>query len=415
MKKNNRAWLAWAGVLMACWLTAVAQPSKSQFKAERAVLLRRIKSIQQVLRQTATQKRAGLGQLKGLNRQIESNALLIQTLSQELQAVDQALQQKQRAVAMLAQDLTQLKQEYAAMVYAGAKALPDIHQLMLLFAAPSFHKLVQRLRHVKQYTRARNRHFLAIKKVKATLEAQRAATTQRKHAKIALLQARQAEKVKLDALKRQHTRLLGKLERQHTRLAKELKQRQRAVRCLDKLVTDVVQQAVQTRPAKPASAAQPTKPASTAARPTAPRPVNAQKLTARFLKSRGKLPWPVQTGFISSKFGTGAHPVLRNVQVENLGVGIQTQAGAQVRAVFAGIVKTIAFVPGMQQVVIIQHGAYHSVYAKLKHTTVSVGQYVQAQTPLGTVYTDVQGTTELQFQLWKHHQRLNPARWLCKK
>jgi murein hydrolase activator len=55
------------------------------------------------------------------------------------------------------------------------------------------------------------------------------------------------------------------------------------------------------------------------------------------------------------------------------------------------------------------------VYAKLAHTTIRVGQHVQAYTPLGTVYTDAQGTTELQLQLWQGTQKLNPAWWLSKQ
>ena len=398
-----------AGVLAVCWLTAAAQPSRTQFEAERALLLQRIKNIKQILQQTATQKKVGMGQLKALNGQIESNALLIQTLSQELQAIDQAIQQKQHAIAALEQDLAQLQQGYAAMVYVGAKTLHDIHQLMFIFAAPSFHQLVQRLRHVKQYAHTRHKHFLEIGKVKASLQAQQAAATQRRQAKTALLQTKQAEKAKLTGLKNQQTHLIEKLAQQHTQLAKELKQRNQAVQRLDKLITDIIQQDLQAQASTPAPDALPSP------LPTMPQPVNTKNLTARFRKSRGKLPWPVKTGFISSKFGIGPHLVLRNVQVENLGIDIQTQAAAQAYAIFEGIVKTIALVPGMNRVVIIQHGAYHSVYAKLKHTTVKVGQYVQAQTPIGTVYTDTQGTTELQLQLWENTQKLNPAWWLGQK
>ncbi len=60
----------------------------------------------------------------------------------------------------------------------------------------------------------------------------------------------------------------------------------------------------------------------------------------------------------------------------------------------------------------VQHGAYRTVYAKLKDTCVKAGQQVQAQAPLGTVATDAQGTTELQLQVWQETQKLNPAQWL---
>ena len=405
MKKDKQRWRRATWVLVAFWLTAGGQPSKSQFEAERTTLLKRIKVIQQILRQTATQKKAGMGQLKALNGQIESNTLLMHTLSQELKVIEQGIQEKQQAIAALEQDLAQLKQEYAAMVYIGAKSLHDLHQLMFLFAAPSFQELVQRLRHIKQYARTQHQHFLEIGKVKVALQGQKAAATQRRKVKTNLLQTQQAEKVKLNRLKIKQTCLLGKLAQRHTQLGQELKQRNKAVQRLDKLIKEMIQQELRAKAARQTEQAK--------AASAVPKALN--KLTALFRKNQGKLSWPVKTGFISTKFGIGSHPVLRNVKVENLGVDIQTQAGSQAHAIFEGVVKRVIFMPVMNWVVMIQHGAYHSVYAKLKHASVKVGDYVQAGAPIGIVATDAQGTTELQLQIWKNIQKLNPAWWLQKR
>ena len=411
MKKNKQYWIGRALVLGCIISTAADQPSKTQFEAERKVLLQRIKTIQQILRKTETKKQESVGQLNALNIQIESNALLIQLINQELRAIDQEIQQKKRTTAILTRDLTQLQKEYAAMVYIGAKALNDIHELMFIFSASSFHNLVQRLRYVKQYAHIRHKHYLEIKKTKASLQVQQAAAQQRMQAQKKLLHNRQAERSKLTSLKTQQAQLIEKLTQQHTQLTKELQHRNKAVKRLDKLIKEIIQQALQAQEAPPSS----TRPTTKGPPTDNPKAVHTKKLTALFRKSRGKLPWPVKSGFISRKFGVGLHPVLRNVQVENLGIDIQTQKGAQVYAIFEGVVKAIAFVPGMNRIVIIQHGAYHSVYAKLRNTTIKVGQYVQAYTPIGTVATDALGTTELQLQLWNNTQKLNPSWWLSKK
>lgn len=415
MKNNKRYWIC--GALLLGWITAAAQPSRTKVEAERKILLQRIKNIQQILRQTETQKKAGMGQLSALNGQIESNALLLQTISQELGVINQEIQKKQRAVAGLAQELAQLQKEYAAMVYVGATTLHDIHALMFIFAAPSFHSLVQRLRHVKQYARIRQQHYLEIEQAKAALQVQQADATQRMQVKKKLLLSRQTEKNKLNDLKKQQTQLIAKLAQQHTQLAKELQQRNKAVQHLDKLLTAIIQRELQAQAALPRPETQsPNTPPTTQRAPTPVyKAISTKKLTSLFRQSRGKLPWPVKTGFVNGKFGIHPHPVLRDVQVENLGIDIQTQKGAQVYAIFEGVVKAVVFVPGMHRVVIIQHGAYHSVYAKLVHTTVQVGQYVQAQTSIGTVHTDAQGITALQLQLWQNTQKLNPTCWLHEK
>ena len=111
MKSNKAYWIGIVGALLLAWQVSAAPSSKKQFEAERAVLLQRIKNIQQVLKQTKTRKETSLGQLKALNKQIESNALLIQSISREVQAINQDIRQKQRAIVALKQDLAQLKKE----------------------------------------------------------------------------------------------------------------------------------------------------------------------------------------------------------------------------------------------------------------------------------------------------------------
>ena len=100
----------------------------------------------------------------------------------------------------------------------------------------------------------------------------------------------------------------------------------------------------------------------------------------------------------------------------NDGVNIQTKENELVRAVFNGVVKKIAIVPGeFKYVVIMQHGSYFTVYAKLKKVDVKTGQQVSINDVIGEVNTDVDGTSEVQFQVWKNTQKLDPELWLAKR
>ena len=396
-------------LMLLLWgLPAQARPSKIQFKQERRALLQKIKSIKQILARAEVKKKVSTGQLAAINKQIEANDLLIQSISHEVSVINQQLTQQLRTIAMLEKDLAQLKKEYATMVCLGAKAMNDINTLVFIFSATSFQELVQRLRSVKQYAKIRQKHFYEIKKVRTLLQAQRTELEQQGWGKKALLQKRREEQAKLISLKQQQTKLITTLEQQHTKLVRELAQRNAAVKRLDKLITDIVQQDL-------AVAQQPAQQDSVKLVPKPPLTPVAKKLAASLTQNRGKLPWPVKTGFISNQFGVRSHPILREVKVENLGIDIQTQEGATAHAIFEGVIKTIAFVPGMNRVVIIQHGAYHTVYAKLKSTIVKVGQHVQDREPIGVVYTNKDGITELQLQLWKGTQKLNPVWWLAKQ
>ena len=135
-------------------------------------------------------------------------------------------------------------------------------------------------------------------------------------------------------------------------------------------------------------------------------------LSSSFSGNRGRLPWPVSRGFISQRFGRHPHPVLKNVTVENRGVDIQTGAGEPVRACFDGKVLTIANIAGMNTIVMIQHGDFFTVYAKLRGVSVREGQRVSAREVIGTVATDGEGTSEVQFQVWHNSVNLNPETWL---
>ncbi|MDV7389940.1 hypothetical protein RZS08_01250, partial [Arthrospira platensis SPKY1] len=50
----------------------------------------------------------------------------------------------------------------------------------------------------------------------------------------------------------------------------------------------------------------------------------ARELNADFEKNKGKLPWPVEKGVITSGFGKQNHPVLPGIVTENNGIDITT-------------------------------------------------------------------------------------------
>jgi septal ring factor EnvC (AmiA/AmiB activator) len=138
----------------------------------------------------------------------------------------------------------------------------------------------------------------------------------------------------------------------------------------------------------------------------------AQKASATFEGMKGRLPWPVAEGFVSSKFGLQPHPVIKDVQVDNIGIDIRTGNGQDVVAVFAGKVTAVTKFTGMNYLVMVQHGNYFTVYANLEKVSVRVGQEVPAGKKLGTVFTNAEKVSELQFQVWRNDKKMDPEAWL---
>ena len=115
--------------------------------------------------------------------------------------------------------------------------------------------------------------------------------------------------------------------------------------------------------------------------------------------------------FISAHYGQYNVEGLRGVQLDNKGINIAGQPGAQARSVFAGEVTAIFSLSGMHNV-IVRHGSYMSVYCNLASCAVKRGQKVSARQLLGRVATDASGNCTLHFQLRREREKLNPEPWL---
>jgi len=138
-------------------------------------------------------------------------------------------------------------------------------------------------------------------------------------------------------------------------------------------------------------------------------------LSNSFAGNKGRLPWPVETGFISQGYGTYPHPTLKGITMESDGVDIRTQPNSNVRSVFDGTVTKITTMPGFGGTVIIKHGEYYTMYSKLKTITVKSGQTVSAKDVIGQVATGANGEAEVHFQTWKGLEVMNPSSWLTSK
>ena len=145
----------------------------------------------------------------------------------------------------------------------------------------------------------------------------------------------------------------------------------------------------------------------------------AAAMSNSFEANQGRLPWPVEKGYVSLGFGTYKHPTEDKITLENYGVDISTNNGAPARSVFEGTVTTAFYADGIGWVVIISHGQYFSVYRGLANVSVRKDQKVSTKQTIGTVGPNDEGATVLNFQIWKvgknnQSSKLNPAGWIAR-
>ncbi|RJE71846.1 MULTISPECIES: murein hydrolase activator EnvC [Reichenbachiella] len=382
----------------------LAQKSKAQLEKEKKENLKKINETEKILKETASEKNSSLGQLKAINHQIDIQQDVMSTINQEISMLNGEISDLSIVTNALESDLAQLKKEYADMIYSAYKANQGYSQLTFLFSASTFNQLFLRLKYLEQYAKARQRQVTQIEKVRDALNGQKSNLVSKKEEQGELLNSKIAENRNLINLKSKQNQIVQDLSKREKELKRELASRKRSIEQLDNLLADIIKKEI----------AASNKGKNTSAN-TISLSAEGAVLSASFEDNKNKLPWPVASGFVSEKFGKHAHPVLKNITVENQGVDIQTQKDANVQAVFSGKVATTAFVPGMNSVVIIQHGDYYTLYAKLKTVNVKKGQVITAKQSIGSVFTNKDGITELQFQVWKNNVKLDPEKWLFKK
>ena len=448
---------------------ATRPKSKGQLERERQANLRQIQKTSQALNQTKEKKKVSLGQLNVIKEKLTVKKQVIQGISTQLHGIEANVHQTATQVLQTQQTLRELKAEYAKLLYTASKTANGFNRLMFLFAAESFNQFSLRLRYIRQYTEERQRQAARIMGTQFRLHQQLTGLTAQQRRKSSLLNTQLSENKNLLTLKSKEDDMVEQLSQQEQGLRQELEERRQAVNRLDNLIAERVREEIaraaraarlaarreaalaaarearRAAAARNAAAGSPGRPRrepeattaetssdagndtanpemdapETAAEAAADRravrialtPETAQ-LSSSFSGNRGRLPWPVSRGFISQHFGRHPHPVLRNVTVENRGVDIQTGAGEAVRACFDGKVKTVTNIAGMNTIVMIQHGDFFTVYAKLRAVSVHEGQRVSAREVIGTVATDGEGTSEVHFQVWHNVANLNPESWL---
>lgn len=139
-----------------------------------------------------------------------------------------------------------------------------------------------------------------------------------------------------------------------------------------------------------------------------------RRLTGSFASNKGRLLFPVAGKYtIVSNFGTNELPELSKVKVDNLGIDIEVPRGAAARAVFEGVVSSIFRLDGYNNIVIVRHGEYLSVYAGLDTLSVKKGDKVKAGQQLGSVFSPHgDDRSRLHFEIRHEKQKLNPAEWV---
>ncbi|WP_158640476.1 murein hydrolase activator EnvC family protein [Anseongella ginsenosidimutans] len=389
--------------------------TRAELEKRKQQLEKDIAYTQRILNETQKDKSASLEELQALNSQIRNRQKLINNVNSQINVLDNEIYGNQRQIASLREKLEKLQEEYASMVSFAFRNKNSYSKLMFIFAAKDFQQAFRRIRYLQDIGEYRRKQAGYIKETQAALNAEIEKLKNNKSRQVKLLAENEKQRDVLNQDKQQQSAVVSQLQDKEETLKEKLATQQQEARRLDAAITAAIKREIEEarRKAEAAAKARGEAPAPEVSRGSSALALTpeAKALSAGFANNRGKLPWPVEAGVIVSRFGRQEHPVLENVIVDNLGVGIKTDPGAVARAVFEGEVTSIVQIGG-NLAVIVKHGEYFTVYSRLKSVLVEQGDKVILKQALGVVRTSPDEGTKVEFQLWKGTVKLNPEYWL---
>ena len=327
-----------------------------------------IRATNELLAKTKKDKQVTQNQLKLIQNRIRNRKQIIANLEKQTQVINGDIGTKNDTVHAMQNELTQLRKEYADMVYAAYKNYKLNNFLVFLFASKDFNDATRRISYMRRYNRMRQQKAEQIKSVADSL-----------HVQIGELENRKAELTKVRDTRTQEVSSLGKDEKQYQsslseintksgKLSSEIRKKQSQINKLQQRIQAIIAEEARKNRATPKSAAQ---------------EEYIANLSGRFDQNKGLLPYPVRGGVIVDRYGVHPHATQKGLMVNNKGVNIASGSGAEVRAVFEGDITQIVFVQGLNNTVIIRHGNYLTTYSNLASVNVKTGDKVTLNQVIG--------------------------------
>jgi septal ring factor EnvC (AmiA/AmiB activator) len=394
------------------WLHTASAQSKRELEQRKDRLQKEINEANKELERLTKSKTATLAQIETIKKKIRARTELINTISAEINLLDNEINQTGQTISSLEEQMKKLKEDYASMIVYAQRNNNRYQRLHFVLAANDFNQAYKRIAFLQQINRYRRQQAANIDSTQAELNRKKTALENQRAEKNKLRTNELRQKAQLDSEKKQQDKLVGTIQEREKKLKAELVEKQKAKQKLERAIADIIRKEIEAAKKKAAATTGSKKVTAENAFTLTP---EAQKLSSTFAGSRGSLPWPVEKGTISSRFGKHAHPELKGVVVNNDGIDIKTEKGAAARAVFNGEVTGIVDIPGSGSAIIIRHGEYLTVYSNLQSTLVKKGDKITTRQTIGLTGSGDDQAALLNFQIWKGFTKLDPEQWLARR
>ena len=362
-----------------------------------------IKLAEKLLKETSKNKEATINQVTLLQTQINQRENLIKTYQSQVNALNKEIQKNKNGIASAKKDLALFQKEYANLLVIAYRNKGKTNNLMFIFSSEDFNQAMRRMRYIQELNGLVK---IKIEEIKTTQEKINKQLNKNKNNKKEIEKVLAKEKEEQASLVNDRDKLnkdLASLKKKESQIQKDIKTKENEAKKLKKEIEKII--AEEIRKAKEREEQ---------AKKSNTKSVD-YNLSNNFAQNKGKLPYPVEQGIITGKYGLSQHPTQSKVTVNNNGIDISTTKGAKARSVFDGEVCFVTS-QGNNNAILIRHGLYFTLYSNIEKVFVKVGDKVTTGQEIGRIHTNVSdGKTILHFEIWQENKTtVNPALWIKK-
>lgn len=421
-------------------LFASAQQTKEELQKQQQQLQKEIADLNRTLSSIQKDKKTSLAQLTAVKRKIQAREAMMGNISRDLRRLDDEIYAINLDIYRYSKELETLKKQYAQSLVFAYKNRSNYDYLNFLFSATSFNDAVKRMRYLKSYRKQRETQLSTILKTQQVLDSKKLSfENSKKEKNVALLeQTKTIQQLEID--RKEQDKVVAGLKSQEKDLSKQLRKKESERKELAGAISAIIKREIaaakkrdEEERKKQAAANASTKPATTTpSTPVVGGNTNTsggvttsgksgaiekfssatEEQSLAFESNRGRLPWPVDAGFIALDFGKNT---IGKLTVVSDGIDISLPVGSVVKSVADGEISSVLDLGG-EQAIVVRHGSYFTTYSHLSAVNVSKGQKVRAGTALGRAAVDESGTGRVTFMVTNQkgaHQ--DPEKWLRRR
>jgi septal ring factor EnvC (AmiA/AmiB activator) len=401
-----------------------AQNNKDALEKKKQQILKEIEVAERLLKKGREKEKSVLTQIEQQVAKIRLRENLIMTNEKKKEMYEYEIKNNETQLGRLNAELELLKIDYADIVLKSYKSRSQKSKMMFVLSSKNFLQAYKRLQYMKQYADFRKQRGEEIKQVTSKLITLNQLIIQQKREKEMLIESNKREIEVFEKEKQEKTELVETLKGQQKRIAEEIRKKHNESMAIERRIEQLIKESIIAANKKAAAeaAAKAAKnvnvggvkiPVKKADNRTISLTPEAKTLSEGFKYNKGRLPWPVEKGLLTKRFGMQPHPVEKSIMIESNGVEITTERGGRARAVFSGQVVDIQLMPNNTAIVMVRHGNYTTVYSNVINLVVRKGETVAMKQDLGQIhYNELLQKAVLKFLIYENSFKQNPQHWI---